>query len=77
MLTPSLQVVCVPGVFFDINPRDVRMLRKSKCISFVRFSYGPAMDNLSKGMKQIRTMIEYWKQHPESPEMYAETSFDD
>lgn len=68
------KVICVPGVFFDINPRDIRKLRKSKCISFVRFSYGPAMENLEKGVKQIGTMIEYWKNHKESPAMYAEES---
>jgi len=65
------KVICVPGVFFDINPRDIRNLRKSKCINFVRFSYGPAMENLEKGMKQLGEMIEYWKKHEESPDEYA------
>ena len=50
------QVIVVPGVFFDINPRQIRSLKKSKCISFVRFSYGPAMENLEKGVKQIGKM---------------------
>lgn len=71
------KVICVPGVFFDINPRDIRNLRKSKCISFVRFSYGPAMENLEKGVKQIGNMIAYWKKHQESAGMYAEKSLDD
>ena len=71
------KVICVPGVFFDINPRQIRNLQKSKCINFVRFSYGPAMENLEKGVKQIANMIDYWKSNPESPDMYAEASFGD
>jgi len=69
------KVVCVPGVFFDINPRGIRNLRVSKCIQNVRFSYGPPMHNLVKGMKQIGAMIEEWKKHPETPELYAQESF--
>jgi len=65
------KMICVPGVFFDINPRDIRNLRKSKCINFVRFSYGPPMENLEKGMKQLGKMIEYWKKNQKSPDMYA------
>lgn len=30
------KVICVPGVFFDINPRNIRNVKKKKCISFVR-----------------------------------------
>ena len=70
------KVIIVPGVFFDINPRHIRNLKKSKCISFVRFSYGPAMENLEKGLNQIGQMIEYWKTHQESPEMYAQESLE-
>lgn len=71
------KVVCVPGVFFDINPRGIRNLRTSKCISNVRFSYGPPMENLVKGMKQIGCMISEWKEHPESPALYEQNSMDD
>ena len=69
------KVIIVPGIFFDINPRDIRNIRNSKCISFVRFSYGPGIENLEKGVKQIRNMVEYWKLHQETPDMYAESSF--
>jgi aspartate/methionine/tyrosine aminotransferase len=31
-----LQVICVPGVFFDINPRNIRNIHDNKCIGFVR-----------------------------------------
>jgi hypothetical protein len=61
-------VVIVPGVFFDINPRGTRNLRQSKCISNVRFSYGPPMENLINGMRQLGVMIEAWKKMPETPD---------
>lgn len=70
------KVIIVPGVFFDINPRHIRNLKKSKCISFVRFSYGPAMENLEKGIQSIKILIEYWKNHQESPEVYAQESLE-
>ena len=68
-------MICVPVVFFDLNPRDIRNLRKSKCINFIRFSYGPPMENLEKGMEQLGKMIEYWKTHQECPEKYARDEF--
>lgn len=71
------KVICVPGVFFDINPRNIRVLKESKCISFVRFSYGPPLEHLEKGVKQIRAMIEYWEKNPETACTYARTSFDE
>ena len=51
---------CVPGVFFDINPRGVKHVEKSICISNVRFSYGPAMPNLTTGVKNMKKMIDTW-----------------
>jgi aspartate/methionine/tyrosine aminotransferase len=68
------QVVVVPGVFFDINPRGIRNIRQSKSIANVRFSYGPPMHNLVLGMKQLGTMIAEWKENPESAHDYAEES---
>jgi len=56
-------IVCVPGVFFDINPSHIRSMAKSKCISNVRFSYGPAMHNLQEGVKNMEKMIKFWKGH--------------
>eukprot|EP00529_Nitzschia_sp_RCC80_P022917 CAMPEP_0113496770 /NCGR_PEP_ID=MMETSP0014_2-20120614/30290_1 /TAXON_ID=2857 /ORGANISM="Nitzschia sp." /LENGTH=476 /DNA_ID=CAMNT_0000390697 /DNA_START=82 /DNA_END=1508 /DNA_ORIENTATION=- /assembly_acc=CAM_ASM_000159 len=35
------EVICVPGVFFDLNPRGLKQIDKSPCIDHVRFSYGP------------------------------------
>lgn len=69
----KFKVVCVPGVFFDLNPRGTRNnLHASKCIHNVRFSYGPPMVNLTKGVKQISDMIQHWKDNPESCDLYAQ-----
>lgn len=70
------KVVCVPGVFFDINPRGIRHVHLSKCNGNVRFSYGPPMENLFKGIRQIEKMITDWKKHPENAKFYAQRSFD-
>lgn len=67
----KFKVVCVPGVFFDLNPRGTRNLRKSVCLNNVRFSYGPPMENLTKGVQQMRAMIQHWTECPESPDFYA------
>lgn len=66
------KVICVPGVFFDINPRGLKQVHKSPCISNVRFSYGPRMENLERGMQQIGKMIAEWKSHPSTCDAYAE-----
>lgn len=71
------KVVCVPGVFFDINPRGIRNVKFSKCNSNVRFSYGPPEENLIKGMQGIRNMIAEWKSHTQSAKLYAHQSFGD
>ena len=64
------KVICVPGVFFDINPRGIRNIATSKCLRNVRFSYGPPMENLTKGVKQIEAMISEWKEKPETASVY-------
>lgn len=35
------------------------------------------MKNLELGVKQIGKIIEYWKAHEESPDMYAKGNFGD
>jgi len=64
------KVVIVPGVFFDINPRGLKNVYKSSCISNIRFSYGPPMQNLIFGVEQIGKMVAYWKLNQESMEEY-------
>ena len=50
-----------PGVFFDINPRGLKQVHRSPCIANVRFSYGPKMVNLERGIEAIGEMIKEWK----------------
>jgi len=64
------KVICVPGVFFDVNPRGVRNVIRSQSISNVRFSYGPPMRNLINGVKHMRTMIHEWESHPINASIY-------
>lgn len=64
------QIVCVPGAFFDINPRGTRNIMKSSCISNMRFSYGPKMENLVVGMKKMEKLINEFKKKPMSVEEY-------
>lgn len=66
------KVVCVPGVFFDVNPRGIRNLGRSKCISNVRFSYGPPMPNLTKGVEAMDKMIQEWKKKPTRASVYEQ-----
>ena len=50
------KVLTVPGEFFDVNPNKVRK-GKSPLEGFVRFSYGPPMDNLAAGLKRLGEML--------------------
>ena len=50
-------VIVVPGVFFDINPGKRRPNRASRFGHFARFSFGPSMEEVSYGLKQLRTLV--------------------
>ena len=51
------KVICVPGEFFDINPGKRRRHHASRFRSYVRFSFGPAMDVLEKGFDRIEELV--------------------
>ncbi|OEU15228.1 aminotransferase, classes I and II superfamily [Fragilariopsis cylindrus CCMP1102] len=70
------KIICVPGVFFDINPRGLKTLLKSTCIANVRFSYGPPMRNLTLGMERLATLIAEWELSPETPLEYVEENME-
>jgi len=59
------KIICVPVIFFDINPRSVRNIPKSSCITNVRFSYGPSMRNLTVGVKNMEELIDKWRKSPQ------------
>mmetsp|Transcript_7711 Transcript_7711/g.10213 ORF Transcript_7711/g.10213 Transcript_7711/m.10213 type:complete len:333 (-) Transcript_7711:78-1076(-) len=64
------KIICVPGVFFDVNPRGNRNISKSTCLNRVRFSYGPPMRNLINGVKNLEGMINAWKTNPQRATIY-------
>ena len=52
------KVIVVPGIFFDLNPSKRRDLFDSPCHHFIRFSYGPKMDVLRKGLDGFQRVID-------------------
>lgn len=51
------KVVCVPGVFFDVDPGKRRRHISSRLKSFARFSFGPELQELERGLDALETMI--------------------
>ena len=51
------QVICVPGVFFDVNPGRRRALRLSRFHEHVRLSFGPSLAEVERGLERLETMI--------------------
>ncbi len=43
----------VPGGFFDINPGRRRPDRSTRFGSFVRFSFGPPMEEIDLGLQRL------------------------
>ncbi|MFB6375272.1 MAG: pyridoxal phosphate-dependent aminotransferase [Bradymonadaceae bacterium] len=54
------QLICVPGQFFDVNPGQRRAGRPSRFRNYVRFSFGPPMEILERGLDRLEDMIERW-----------------
>ncbi len=50
-------VIVVPGVFFDINPGKRRPDRASRFGHYVRFSFGPSMDEVDRGLTKLEQLI--------------------
>jgi len=51
------QVIVVPGEFFDVNPGKRRSQRASRFRRHVRFSFGPALDNLETALGRLETLL--------------------
>ena len=51
------KVICVPGVFFDVNPGRRRARRLSRFREHVRLSFGPDLDTISLGLDRLAQMI--------------------
>lgn len=52
------RIICVPGEFFDVNPGQRRTGRPSRFRNHVRFSFGPAIETLERGLERIEAMVE-------------------
>ncbi len=50
-------VITVPGAFFDINPGQRRPDRESRFSPFARFSFGPSMEELERGVKSLKKLL--------------------
>ena len=51
------QVIVVPGEFFDVNPGKRRSQRASRFRRHVRFSFGPAAENLDTALDRLESLI--------------------
>jgi N-succinyldiaminopimelate aminotransferase len=51
------KVIVVPGEFFDVNPGKRRAKHASRFRSYVRFSFGPAVETLEKAFGRLEAMI--------------------
>jgi aspartate/methionine/tyrosine aminotransferase len=51
------QVIVVPGEFFDINPGQRRTGRPSRFRHHARFSFGPCMESVERGLENLSAMI--------------------
>jgi hypothetical protein len=51
------RVICVPGVFFDVNPGGRRSRWMSRFHHYVRLSFGPEMESLQTGLDRLEGMI--------------------
>ena len=52
------KVICVPGVFFDVNPGHRRAQRLSRFHQHVRLSFGPGLNEVAGGMDRLEAMIQ-------------------
>jgi aspartate/methionine/tyrosine aminotransferase len=51
------KVITVPGEFFDVNPGRRRADRPSRFRSHIRFSFGPPIEQLKKGLDRLEAMV--------------------
>lgn len=51
------KVITVPGEFFDVNPGKRRHGRASRFRDYVRFSFGPSMENVERAMTRLEELV--------------------
>jgi len=55
------QVICVPGAFFDVNPGQRRQGRPSRFRNHIRFSFGPQLESLERGLGRLEKMVDSYR----------------
>lgn len=50
-------LITVPGVFFDINPGQRRPDRASRFAHYARFSFGPALPEIERGLEILARLL--------------------
>jgi len=56
------QVICVPGVFFDVNPGHRRAQHLSRFHQHVRLSFGPSYPEVERGLDRLEAMIQEFRE---------------
>jgi aspartate/methionine/tyrosine aminotransferase len=51
------KVITVPGEFFDVNPGKRRHGRVSRFRDYVRFSFGPSLENVERAMTRLEELV--------------------
>lgn len=51
------RVICVPGLFFDVNPGQRRAARLSRFHQYVRLSFGPSLEEVRRGLDALEGMV--------------------
>ncbi|HEX4952058.1 MAG TPA: pyridoxal phosphate-dependent aminotransferase [Thermoanaerobaculia bacterium] len=51
------KVICVPGVFFDVNPGRRRSRSLSRFHSHVRLSFGPSLEEVERGLDRLAALV--------------------
>jgi N-succinyldiaminopimelate aminotransferase len=52
------KVIAVPGEFFDVNPGKRMKNAGSRFKNYLRFSYGPDMETINKGLARLEEMVQ-------------------
>ncbi|HEV8631051.1 MAG TPA: pyridoxal phosphate-dependent aminotransferase, partial [Thermoanaerobaculia bacterium] len=51
------KVICVPGVFFDVNPGQRRGQRLARFRQHVRLSFGPSLEEVERGLDHLERVV--------------------
>lgn len=51
------KVICVPGVFFDVNPGRRRAQHLSRFHQHVRLSFGPSQGEVETGLRRLQRLV--------------------